>query len=113
MLFCTLAGCASILVYGDEPGSVTIISYWRSGAGEVVRVVKPEQIAKCEALFPGYRSTTSSEVAGGWVTKYEFFFNFQDVSLRVFSDGENWSNGSGDFPVQGNIDEVVLQARSR
>jgi len=103
---CLLAGCMTPNPYSTRPDSVTIISH-TGGTAKVVRVNKTDLTAQCEALFPRYRSVPSSDIAGGWEVAYEFYFNFGGRSLYVFSDGEDWSNVNGDFPVNGNIKQLL------
>ena len=105
---CLLTGCMTTNPYTRRLDSVTIISH-TAGAGKAIRVSKTKLTAQCEALFPGYKSVPSSDIAGGWEVAYEFYFNFGGRSLYVFSDGEDWSNGNGDFPVNGNIEKLLKQ----
>ena len=106
-----LAGCMSSNPYADHPDSVVVISYPAGRPAEVLRVTSPHLVSHLEGLFPGYKDLPSSDTAGGWEAVYEVYFNFGGKSLRVISDGQDWSNGHGDTPVKGRIDKVLKTIR--
>ncbi len=105
-------GCVPSDSYTGAPNNVVIISYHDPLDPQVAAVVtEAEQISKCEALFPKYRSIPASHTAGGWKITYEFYFNFGGRSLRVFLDGEDWSMGHGDFPINGDLKKLISELK--
>jgi hypothetical protein len=87
---------------------VIILSYEEIGSPRLAAIAsKPEDIAKCEALFPKYKSIPGSDVGVASETVYDFMFCFGARCLRVGSDGEYWGMGEGALSVNGDIGKVI------
>jgi len=109
---CVLAGCCAISLWlagCATPGELPKLRVFHLGQEESLKgvfAVLPEQVEEWEKCFPGYRDLPDGG-GNGFFASYLVYFECENgLSYRIHTDGTNWSNGKGTFPVSGNIDDL-------
>ena len=87
---------------GKVVRAVIVGPYSEHGMAQAIGINDPDKLRQLEAFFPNYKSRPSSEVAGGWIVKYEVYFHFHGnevlhVTVSANENGRYWSAGRGDF----------------
>jgi len=104
-----LWGCSSQRVGFHRPDMMYLIHY-QSGVGRDLHEIPfPEIIAEWERLFPAYTDARGKR-HGFWVSSYEVIFMRPDGTASwVATSKEIWTNGRGDFPVDGDVDALFAK----
>ena len=107
----------------ESPFSVLIVKqglHSRDGAAQTLAlsVTNLKTILALENLFPNYRKSPSSSMAGGWEAGYRVYFNFPKgrtlcVTVSQNDAGKTWSMGDGDFATRGDFEKLVEQLENK